>query len=94
MGKPTPGYNVDIINDSGNSGEVGEEGQIVIRNKDGKLFGLFDGYYRDSKLTQNVWHDDIYYTGDMAWRDEDGYFWFDARGFWNLSHSPGGNQGA
>ncbi len=40
---------------------------------------MFDGYYRDEALTSTVWHDGIYYTGDMAWRDEDGYFWFVGR---------------
>jgi acetyl-CoA synthetase len=40
---------------------------------------MFNGYYRDKKLTSSVWHDGLYYTGDMAWRDEDGYFWFVGR---------------
>lgn len=79
MGKPAPGYDIDLINDSGNSCEVGEEGQIVIRTHQGKAFGMFDGYYRDAALTEKVWHDDMYYTGDMAWRDEDGYYWFVGR---------------
>lgn len=79
MGKPAPGYNIDIIDENGNSCDVGEEGQIVIHTKNGKPFGMFDGYYRDPELTQKVWHDDLYYTGDMAWRDEDGYFWFVGR---------------
>lgn len=79
MGKPAPGYDVDLVDDEGNSCEVGEEGQIVIRTKNGKPFGMFDGYYRDAQLTEKVWHDDMYYTGDMAWRDEDGYYWFVGR---------------
>ncbi|ADG82530.1 AMP-binding protein [Thermincola potens] len=79
MGKPAPGYEVDLIDENGNSCDVGEEGQIVIRTKGGKPFGMFDGYYRDAELTKKVWHDDIYYTGDMAWRDEDGYYWFVGR---------------
>ncbi|KNZ70753.1 AMP-dependent synthetase and ligase [Thermincola ferriacetica] len=79
MGKPAPGYDVDLIDENGNSCDVGEEGQIVIRTKGGKPFGMFDGYYRDAELTKKVWHDDIYYTGDMAWRDEDGYYWFVGR---------------
>jgi len=79
MGKPSPGYAIDIIDEKGNSCEVGDEGQIVIYTGKSKPVGMFDGYYRDTQLTQKVWHDDIYFTGDMAWRDEDGYFWFVGR---------------
>ena len=79
MGKPAPGYDIDLLNDNGASCEVGEEGQLVIRTDKRKPFGMFDGYYRDSELTYKVWHDDIYYTGDMAWKDEDGYYWFVGR---------------
>jgi len=79
MGKPSPGYDLDIINEDGTSCEVGEEGQIVLRTNKSKPVGMFDGYYRDADLTSKVWHDDIYYTGDMAWRDEDGYLWIVGR---------------
>lgn len=79
MGKPTPGYDIDLIDDDGNSCPVGEEGQIIIRTHRQTPVGMFEGYYRDRKLTEKVWHDDIYYTGDTAWRDEDGYFWFIGR---------------
>jgi acetyl-CoA synthetase len=79
MGKPSPGYDIDIVDENGNSCEVGDEGQIVIYTGRGKPLGMFDGYYRDEKLTEKVWHDGIYYTGDMAWRDEDGYYWFVGR---------------
>lgn len=79
MGMPAPGYDVDLIDENGNSCEVGEEGQIVIHTDKGKAFGMFDGYYRDPELTNRVWHDDMYFTGDMAWRDEDGYYWFVGR---------------
>lgn len=79
MGKPSAGYVIDILDENGNPCEVGEEGQIVIRTDKSKPIGMFDGYYRDTELTKKVWHDDIYYTGDMAWRDEDGYFWFVGR---------------
>lgn len=79
MGKPSPGYDIDLLNDNGESCEVGEEGQIVVRTDKRKPYGMFDGYYRDPELTQKVWHDNIYYTGDMAWRDEDGYYWFVGR---------------
>ena len=79
MGKPAPGYDIDLLDDEGNSCEVGVEGQIVIRTDKMKPFGMFDGYYRDSQLTNSVWHDNLYYTGDMAWKDEDGYLWFVGR---------------
>ncbi len=79
MGKPTPGYDVDIIDENGKSCEVGEEGQIIIRTDKSIPVGMFQGYYRDEALTKKVWHDDIYYTGDMAWKDEDGYYWFVGR---------------
>ncbi len=79
MGKPAPGYNVDIVDENGNSCEVGDEGQIVIRTDDGKPFGMFSGYYNDEEMKKQVWHDNMYFTGDMAWRDEDGYLWFVGR---------------
>ena len=79
MGKPSPGYDIDIINEKGNPCEAGEEGQIVIYTKKRKPVGMFNGYYRDDALTQSVWQDGVYRTGDMAWRDEDGYYWFVGR---------------
>jgi acetyl-CoA synthetase len=79
MGKPSPGYRIDLLDDDGNSCEVGEEGQIVIHTDQQPPVGMFNGYYRDEILTRKVWHDEIYYTGDMAWRDEDGYYWFVGR---------------
>lgn len=79
MGKPAPGYDVDIIDEEGNSCEIGEEGQIVIRTDKRKPVGIFDGYYRDPALTKKTWHDGVYYTGDLAWKDEDGYYWFVGR---------------
>jgi len=79
MGKPSPGYQIDLLDETGNSCEVGDEGQIVIYTDQKRPAGMFNGYYRDEHLTQKVWHDGIYYTGDMAWRDEDGYYWFVGR---------------
>jgi len=79
MGKPAPGYKVDIVDENGNSCDVGEEGQIVVRTDEGKPVGMFCGYFRDDGLKDKVWHDNMYFTGDMAWRDEDGYFWFVGR---------------
>ncbi len=79
MGKPSPGYFIDLINDEGKSCEVGEEGQIIFYTDKNKPVGMFNGYYRDEILTQKVWKDGLYYTGDIAWRDEDGYYWFVGR---------------
>jgi acetyl-CoA synthetase len=79
MGMPSPGYNIQIIDDEGNACEVGNEGEIVIRTETSKPVGMFNGYYRDDQLTRSVWTNGIYRTGDMAWCDEDGYFWFVGR---------------
>jgi acetyl-CoA synthetase len=79
MGRPSPGYDIDLVREDGSSCEVGEEGQIVVRTDARRPPGMFGGYYRDPELTAKVWHDGIYYTGDMAWKDEDGYFWFVGR---------------
>jgi acetyl-CoA synthetase len=79
MGKPSPGYDIDLVREDGSSCGMGEEGQIVVRTGKRKPTGIFGGYYRDEALTASVWHDDIYYTGDVAWKDEDGYFWFVGR---------------
>jgi acetyl-CoA synthetase len=79
MGKPSPWYDVDILDPDGKVCEVGEIGQIVVRTDKRQPYGMFGGYYRDDELTKKVWHDDIYYTGDTAWRDEDGYYWFVGR---------------
>jgi acetyl-CoA synthetase len=79
MGKPSPGYDIDIVDENGNSCAEGEEGQIIIKTGTHIPVGMFDGYYRDEKLTTSVWNNNIYYTGDMAWKDEDGYYWFVGR---------------
>ncbi len=79
MGKPAPGYQVEIVDEEGIPCEVGEVGQITIRLEKQKPVGLFNGYYRDAEKTKSVWHDDRYFTGDTAWRDEDGYYWFVGR---------------
>jgi len=79
MGKPVAGYEIELHDANGNVCETGEEGEIVIRTDKKKPVGLFNGYYRDEELTKSVWHDGFYHTGDMAWQDEDGYFWFVGR---------------
>jgi len=79
MGLPSPGYDVDLHDETGRSCEVGEEGEIVVLTKERVPVGMFGGYYRDPELTQRAWHDGVYHTGDTAWRDEDGYYWFVGR---------------
>ncbi len=79
MGKPTPLYNVDIVSPDGHSVAIGETGEIVIRMEGDKQVGLFLGYYRDEEKTREVCHDGLYHTGDTAWRDEDGYYWYVGR---------------
>ena len=79
MGVPNPQYDIDLLKPDGRRAEDGEQGQIVVRTRNGKPVGLFKEYYRDPEMTRGAWHDGVYYTGDVAWRDEDGYFWFVGR---------------
>ncbi|MDR2150950.1 MAG: AMP-binding protein [Spirochaetaceae bacterium] len=79
MGKPAPGYDIVLVRDDGSFCRMGEEGQIAVRTSTKCPLGIFGGYYRDPALTAQVWHDDLYYTGDVAWFDEDGYYWFVGR---------------
>ena len=79
MGKPNPQYDIKLLKSDGSPCEEGEKGEICIDTSAGKPIGLFKGYYRDSELTEKVWHDNLYHTGDLAWRDEEGYFWFVGR---------------
>ena len=79
MGRPTPLYNVDIVDEDGNSLEAGQTGEIVIRTKGMKQIGMFKEYYKNPEATNNAWNNDIYHTGDTAWKDEDGYFWYVGR---------------
>lgn len=79
MGLPNPQYDIDLLRPDGTKAEDGEQGQIVVQTGDAKPVGLFQAYYRDPERTREAWHDGIYYTGDVAWRDEDGYYWFVGR---------------
>lgn len=79
MGVPNPAYDIDLIDIEGRSVEDGESGEVVIRTDKFRPLGLFSGYYRDEKLTKSVYHDNIYHTGDVAWRDDEGYYWFIGR---------------
>ncbi len=79
MGKASPQYDVDIVDPDGNSLPNGETGEIVIHTDKTVPCGLFREYYLDEEKTQDAWHDGMYHTGDTAWRDEDGYFWYVSR---------------
>ena len=79
MGVANPQYDIALLTSEGNWAAPGEQGQIVIRTHGQKVLGLFKEYYRDRMLTDKALHRDIYYTGDIAWQDEDGYFWFVGR---------------
>ena len=79
MGMPNPQYDISLIKPDGTPCEDGEKGEIVVRVGDRKPIGLFKEYYRDEELTREAWHDGLYHTGDVAWRDEDGYYWFEGR---------------
>lgn len=79
MGKPSPLYDIELLNAEGKGCEVGEEGEICINTGFSNPPGIFMGYRSEPKRTHDVWHDGYYYTGDMAWKDEDGYLWFVGR---------------
>ena len=79
MGKPTPAYDVDILDPDGNPVPDGETGEIVVKTSDKVPCGLFAGYYKNKEKTDEVWHDGYYHTGDTAWRDEDGFYWYVGR---------------
>ena len=79
MGKPTPLYEVDLLDRDGKKVPDGEPGEIVIKTSDKIPCGLFKGYYKDEEATEEVWHDGYYHTRDEAWRDEDGFYWYVGR---------------
>lgn len=81
MGLPNPLYGIDIVDEDGNPVDDNVNGEIVIRaDRDGqKPAGLFKEYLDDKELTDKAWHDGLYHTGDIAWRDKDGYLWFVSR---------------
>ncbi len=79
MGKPVPGYGIDIVDADGNPAPDGVNGEIVIRTEPRTSPGVFLGYYLNEEATKNVWYDGMYHTGDLAWRDEDGYYWYVGR---------------
>ena len=79
MGRPVPLYDIDIVDPDGNPVPDGEVGEIVVRIDKKRPCGLFAGYYRNPEKTAEVMHDGLYHTGDTAWRDEDGFYWYVGR---------------
>lgn len=80
MGKPSPLYKVELLDNDGNPVPTGDVGEICVKVDEPQTQpGLFTGYYKDPERTKSVWHDGYYHTGDTAWRDEDGYFWYVGR---------------
>ena len=79
MGIPNAQYKIDLLKQDGTPCGDNENGEIVINIAEGKPLGLFTGYYNDEELTHKVWHDGYYHTGDVAYRDSDGYYWFVGR---------------
>jgi acetyl-CoA synthetase len=79
MGKPSPQYEVSIVDENCNPVPIGEVGEIVVCTKHNKPAGLFSCYYKDKEKTDAVLHDGYYHTGDTAWQDEDGYLWYVGR---------------
>lgn len=78
MGRPVPGYEVDIVDDSGQRTPEGEVGNIAVATEPHPV-GLFAGYDGDPEATRSRFHDGWYFTGDRARRDSDGYIWFEGR---------------
>ena len=80
MGKPSPLYDIALVRDDGTLCAPGEEGELVVRNLDQYYpEGLLRGYWKDGKLTPVYDKNYVYHTGDIAWQDEEGYFWFIGR---------------
>ncbi|MBO4479839.1 MAG: AMP-binding protein, partial [Clostridia bacterium] len=79
MGKPAPIYDVALLDSEGKEVGDGETGEICISLKNGSPIGLFTEYYRDPEKTKEARHDGWYHTGDLAWRDEDGFYWYVGR---------------
>ena len=79
MGRPVPLYDIELVDAEGKPVADGENGEIVVKTSGHIPCGLFTGYYRNEEKTAEVWHDGYYHTGDVAWRDEDGFLWYVGR---------------
>ncbi len=79
-GKPSADFDVEIVDEDGNPCEDGVVGRIVVRNLSKHYpYGLFKGYHKDSAAVEKAFRNDFYDTGDTAWRDSEGYYWFEGR---------------
>ncbi len=79
MGRAIPGYDLVLLSPEGEEVKDGESGEICVRTSEAIPCGLFIGYYNQKEKTDEVWHDGYYHTGDLAWKDEDGYYWYVGR---------------
>ena len=79
LGVPNPAYDMDLLTSDGRSAEDGESGEIILHTDKRIPLGLFEEYYHNQELTKTVHDNGIYHTGDVAWRDGDGYYWFVGR---------------
>ena len=79
MGKPAPLFDIHLINKDGMDCDVGEEGEIVFDISEGYPLGLFKGYFNNEEKTNETIYGGYYHTGDSAWKDEDGYYWYKGR---------------
>jgi len=79
MGRPSPLYDVVVLDPDGKECKTGDTGEICVRTSENVPCGLFIGYYLDDEKTKEAWHDGYYHTGDQATMDEDGYLWYVGR---------------
>ena len=79
MGRPSPQFDVTLLSREGEPCNLGETGEICIRTSEKVPCGLFQGYFRDEEHTREQWHDGFNHTGDLAWMDEDGFYWYVGR---------------
>ncbi|MDR0821058.1 MAG: AMP-binding protein [Oscillospiraceae bacterium] len=81
LGKPLPLYNIDLVDADGNSVKDGENGEIIMRETGNgrKSDGFTPGYYKNSEMDDKLWEGGVFHTGDVAWRDEDGFYWYVGR---------------
>ena len=79
MGKPVPGFYIAVVDEEGRELPDGEEGQIAVKIKPERPVGLFREYWQDEEAMERSFYGDWYLTGDKAYRDDDGYFWFVGR---------------
>lgn len=79
MGKPNPQYDIVLVDHDGNEVKTGTVGEIALRTDKGHPCGMFDGYYRNEEMTNEAWNHNLYHTGDTAWCDEEGFYWYVGR---------------